>query len=92
MFYSKTMKTFFILIIIFLISILIFTFIVNSKNKKLKEQKNEIELLNKQLRENETQFNYLNKEMEIERRYNEKITKKLADISNMPIDDVLKQL
>lgn len=92
MFYSNSMKVILILIAGLIISVLICVLIIKSKNKKLKEQKDEIEVLNRQIQNKESEINLIKREMEIEKKYNEKLTKKLADISNMSIDDVLNEL
>ena len=92
MFYSNSMKVILMLIASLIISISVCVLIIKSKNKKLKEQKDEIEVLNRQIKNKESEISLIKKEMEIEKRYNKKLTKKLADISNMSIDDVLHSL
>lgn len=59
------------------------------KYKELKEQCMEIEDENEKLSEEKNQ---LKEDLEIERKKKMELAKKLADISCMPIDDVLHQL
>lgn len=86
------LKIFFIIIFILILIISILTFIIKRKNKNIKN----LEIKNKTLEESYKQINNsytkLNEEFEIERKHNQELAKKLADISCMSIDDVLSQL
>ena len=86
------MKVFLISISVLVIAGIILILIIKSKNNTIQNKNKQIENLQKQIREKETQYNYLNKEMEIEKRFNKELTEKLAAISNMSINDVLRQL
>lgn len=66
--------------------------IIKSKNKKIKEIDDENWELFNQLDSVESKNNILIEELKIEREHNDKLTKKLADISCMSIDDVLHEL
>lgn len=59
------------------------------KYKNLKEQYEEIESDNEKLSKEKTQ---LKEDLEIERKKKMELAKKLADISCLPVDDVLHQL
>lgn len=86
------MKVILILITILILTILTFELILKFKNKKIKEQKNEIDLLNKQVENKECELNLIKEEMKIEKEYNQKLIKKISVISCMSINDVLTQL
>lgn len=80
----------FIGLLVLIIGILIL--IINSKNKKIKKiDDDNWDLLN-QLDTAESKNNILIEELKIEREHNEKLAKKLANISNMSIDDILHEL
>jgi DNA-directed RNA polymerase subunit F len=66
--------------------------IIKSKNKKIKEIDDENWELFNQLDSVESKNNILIEELKIEREHNDKLAKKLADISTMSIDDVLHEL
>ena len=86
------MKILLIIIAILLISILILSLIIKSQNKKLKQKDNQINSLTEQCKEREDKISLLTGEIEIEKKHNKELAKKLADIGCMSIDDVLHQL
>lgn len=81
------------IIILTLIITLITTFIIiknqTSKKKELQNQLNDCKLKYNELN---NKFDKLMEEMEIEKHQNQELTKKLADISHMSINDILSQL
>ena len=79
-----------ILVLIIILTILIF--IIKSQNKKLKQKDAQITNLIENGENQEIRINTITGELEIERKHNKELAKKLADISCMPIDDVLHQL
>ena len=80
----------FIGLLIFSIGVLIL--IVKSKNKKIEKLEKEIDEICDELENIETKNEILIKELKIEKEHNDKLAKKLADISTMSIDDVLHEL
>lgn len=80
----------FIGLLIFSIGILIL--IVKSKNKKIEKLEKEIDEICDELENIEAKNEILIKELKIEKEHNDKLAKKLADISTMSIDDVLHEL
>lgn len=80
----------FIGLLIFSIGILIL--IIKSKNKKIEKLEKEIDEICDELENIETKNEVLIKELKIEKEHNDKLAKKLADISTMSIDDVLHEL
>lgn len=80
----------FIGLLIFSIGILIL--IIKSKNKKIEKLEKEINEICDELENIETKNEILIKELKIEKEHNDKLAKKLADISTMSIDDVLHEL
>lgn len=80
----------FIGLLIFSIGILIL--IVKYKDKKIKKLEKEIDEICNELENIETKNEILIKELKIEKEHNDKLAKKLADISTMSIDDVLHEL
>lgn len=80
----------FIGLLIFSISVLIL--IIKSKNKKIEKLEKEIDEICDELENIETRNEILIKELKIEKEHNDKLAKKLADISTMSIDDVLHEL
>lgn len=80
----------FIGLLIFSISVLIL--IIKSKNKKIEKLEKEIYEICDELENIETKNEILIKELKIEKEHNDKLAKKLADISTMSIDDVLHEL
>ena len=80
------------IIAILTLAIVVLIFIIKSKNKTIKFQQIQLDNTNEKIRDKEIQISNLMEEMEIEKKYNKELAKKLADISCMSIDDVLKQL
>lgn len=72
--------------------IIILIFILKYEIQKIKKLKLENDTWQKAFEESNKSFEKLNKEMEIEKKHNSELSKKLAEISNMSIDDVLHQL
>ena len=86
------MKILLIIIAILLISILILSLIIKSQNKKLKQKDAQITNLIENGKNQEIRINTITGELEIEKKHNKELAKKLADIGCMSIDDVLHQL
>jgi uncharacterized protein YoxC len=80
----------FIGLLVFLIGVLIL--IVKYKNNKIEKLEKEIDEICNDLENIETKNEILIKELKIEKEHNDKLAKKLADISTMSIDDVLREL
>lgn len=80
----------FIGLLIFSIGVLIL--IIKSKNKKIEKLEKEIDEICDELENIETKNEILIKELKIEKEHNDKLAKKLANISTMSIDDVLHEL
>lgn len=80
----------FIGLLCFSIGVLIL--IIKSKNKKIEKLEKEIDEICDELENIETKNEILIKELKIEKEHNDKLAKKLADISTMSIDDVLHEL
>lgn len=72
--------------------IVILIFIIKSKNNTIKFQEIQINESSQTIKDKDKQISQITEEMEIEKKYNKQLAKKLADISSMSIDDVLKQL
>jgi predicted Holliday junction resolvase-like endonuclease len=73
-------------------AITILSFIIKSLRKKTKEQQTTINDLLKAIEQTEDDIKLIKNEIDIERRHNNELAKKLADVSSMSIDDVLHQL
>ena len=86
------MKIMLIIIIVLILIIVILSFIIKSKNKTINFQEIQINETSQTIKDKDKQISQIMEEKEIEKRNNEKLVKKLADISCMSIDDVLKQL
>jgi uncharacterized protein YoxC len=80
----------FIGLLVFLIGVLIL--IVKYKNNKIEKLEKEIDEICDELENIETKNEILIKELKIEKEHNDKLAKKLADISTMSIDDILHEL
>lgn len=87
-----TLKIFAILILALVITITILVLIIKQKNKNIKNLKSENETFKNAYDELNNSYTKLNEEMEIEKKHNQELAQKLADISCMSIDDVLHQL
>ena len=85
-------KVFAILSLILIIAVIILILIIKSKNKKIINQNNQINNLLENGKEQEIKIEKLLEEMQIEKKHNQELAKKLADISCMSIDDVMHQL
>lgn len=79
-----------LIVLIFLIVVLILG--IKSKNEKIEKLEKEIDEICDELENIETKNEILIKELKIEKEHNDKLAKKLADISTMSIDDVLHEL
>ena len=86
------MKVLLIILLISIVVIVVLSLIIKSKNKKIKNQTNQINNLLENGKEQETKIEKLLEEMQIEKNHNNELAKKLADISCMSIDDVMHQL
>ena len=86
------MKIIFIIIAILILAIVVLALIIKSQNKKLKQKDAQITNLIENGKNQEIRINTITGELEIEKRHNKELAKKLADISCMSIDDVLAQL
>lgn len=83
-----------ILIVFSVMALLIFILavIIYFNSKKIKSYRDEIEMLADDNERLTDRVNQIMGELEIERKHNMELAKKLADISCMSIDDVLRQL
>lgn len=81
-----------ILISLLVFSIGVLALIVKSKNKRIEKLEKEIDEVCDELENIESKNDILIKELKIEKEHNDKLAKKLADISTMSIDDVLHEL
>ena len=86
------MKVLLIILLVSIIAIVVLSLIIKSKNKKIKNQQNQINNLIENGKEQEIRIEKLVEEMKIEKNHNQELAKKLADISCMSIDDVMHQL
>lgn len=85
-------KVFAVLILALVIACVIMILIIKSQKSKNKDLKLQIENCKSEYFELNNRFEKLMEEIEIEKRNNKELAKKLADISCMSIDDVLQQL
>lgn len=82
-----------IILILMVVAVVIFIILLlHVAGKKIKEKDEIIKSLNAQCRSKDVTINNLMKEFEFEKDYNERLVKKLTEISNMSISDVLSQL
>ena len=86
------LKIFAILILALILVCLILIIIIKSQKSKNKEIQNQLEGFKSEYFELNNRFEKLMEENEIERKHNKELAQKLADISCMPLDDVLQQL
>lgn len=86
------MKILICICLILVVAIIILIFVLRSLNKKIKSQRDEIYYLEQVRASNENRIKGLEKEVQIEKKYNKKLVEKMADISSMSIDDVLREL
>lgn len=86
------MKIMLIIIAVLILTTAILALIIKSQNKKLKQKDNQIKNLVETGKIQEIRINSIMGELEIEKKNNEKLAKKLSDISCMSIDDVLSEL
>ena len=86
------LKIFAVLILALVITVTILILMIKQKNKKINSLKLENETFKNSYEELNNSYTTLSKEMEIEKKHNEELAKKLADISCMSVDDVLAQL
>ena len=86
------MEVMLIIIAILTLAIVVLIFIIKSKNKTIKFQNIQLNENIKTIQNKDKQIFQMTEEIEIEKKYNQQLAKKLADISCMSIDDVLKQL
>jgi predicted RNase H-like nuclease (RuvC/YqgF family) len=85
-------KVLLIIIAVLICICVIFFFIIKSQKKKNKSLQNQIIDYENEYEELNEQFEKIKGDMEIEKRHNKELAKKLADISCMSIDDVLHEL
>lgn len=86
------MKILLIIIGILAIAVIVMFLIIRALNKQLNSKVNQINDLLQEGKLKDNQIANLMGEMEIEKKHNQELAKKLADISCMSIDDVLQQL
>lgn len=86
------MKVLLIVIAILILTIIVLALIIKSQNNKLKQKDTQITNLIENGKIQEIRINSIMGELEIEKKNNEKLAKKLSDISCMSIDNVLQQL
>lgn len=85
-------KIFAVLILALVITVTILILIIKQKNKNIDSLKSENETFRNSYEELNNSYRQLNEEMKIEKKHNQELAKKLANISCMSIDDVLAQL
>lgn len=85
-------KVFLIIILALILTCILMFIIIKSQESKNKELKNQIDDYKSSYFELNQRFEKAQEEIEIEKRNNKELAKKLADISCMSIDDVLSQL
>ena len=85
-------KVFAVLIMGLVLACIIMILIIKSQKSKNKDLKLQIENCKSEYFELNNRFEKLLEENEIEKKHNNELAKKLADISCMSIDDVLQQL
>lgn len=85
-------KIFAILSLILIITVVVLILIIKHQNKDIDSLKSENETFRNSYEELNNSYKLLNEEMQIEKKHNTELAKKLADISCMSIDDVLVQL
>ena len=85
-------KIFAILSLILIIIIVVLILIIKHKNKDIYSLESENEAFRNSYEELNNSYKQLDEEIKIEKKHNEELAKKLADISCMSIDDVLAQL
>ena len=85
-------KIFAILILALILICVIMVLIIKNEKSKNKKLQNQIEDYKSEYFELSNRFEKAQEEIEIEKRNNKELAKKLADISCMSIDDVLQQL
>ena len=85
-------KVFAVLILILVLTCVIMVLIIKNQKSKNKKLQNQIEDYKSEYFELNNRFEKAQEEIEIEKRNNKELAKKLADISCMSIDDVLQQL
>lgn len=86
------MKILLIIIGVLAIAVIVMFLIIRALNKQLNSKVNQINDLLQEGKLKDNQIANLMGEMEIEKKHNQELAKKLADISCMSIDDVLQQL
>ena len=85
-------KVFAILSLILIIAVVVLILIIKHKNKDIDSLKSENQTFRNSYEELNNSYTNLTKEMEIEKKHNQELAKRLADISCMSIDDVMHQL
>lgn len=85
-------KIIIVLIGISILVIAVYNAILRIKNKKIKELNKTISQLSEAVENKEKIINKLTGEIEIEKRHKELLAKRIADIDNMSIGDVLHEL
>lgn len=85
-------KVFLIIILVLILTCIIMFIIIKSQKSKNKELQNQINDCKSSCFELNNRFEKLLEENEIEKKNNQKLAKRLADISCMSINDVLSQL
>ena len=80
------------MILALVITVTILILIIKQKNKNIDFLKSENETFKNSYEELNNSYKQLDEEIKIEKKHNQELAKKLADISCMSIDDVLHQL
>lgn len=86
------MKVAFIIIGVLVLAVIVLSIVIHFERKKIRKRDEMIDGLNELADELENEKDKLKGELEIERKHNHELAKKLADISCMSIDDVLHEL
>ena len=86
------LKIFAVLILALVMTVTVLILMIKDKNKKINLLKSENETYKNIYEELNNSYKQLDEEIKIEKKHNQELAKKLADISCMSIDDVLQQL
>lgn len=86
------MKSILICIAIITLLVLILILTIQIYSRKLKSKEKQIDDLNIEIAKKQSEISLITEELKIEKKHKKELAKKLADISSMSIDDVLKQL
>ena len=89
---SEMVKVFLVVILALILTCIIIFIILKNQKSKNKKLQNQIDDYKSSYFELNNKFEKLLEENEIEKKYNKELAEKLANISCIPINDVLSQL